>query len=166
MENTKRKINIIDLIFIVILVAVVVVGALKISDIKDAVDSTTVAKVEYVVEVPNQDPEIMNYISTTDKVFEDESLKRLGEVVDVSYRPYKIYTEDKVGKKHLLEEVPNKITVDIKIAADADKANGSLSVDSINLLVGKTISLNVGNTFVEGVIIEVNDMSEAKEVQE
>ena len=98
-----------------------------------------------------------------DLVFEDDSLKSLGTVLDVTQRPYKATTEDKENKRVLMEEIPGKVAVDIKIEADADKVNGNLSVDSINILIGKTIDLNAGNGFVKGVIVDVLDMSEEKE---
>ncbi|MBQ3181591.1 MAG: DUF4330 family protein [Clostridia bacterium] len=165
MENNKKRINIIDLIALILLIAVVVFGVYKITDIKNIGVNAVKAKVVYTVEVQNENPEIMNYINVDDKVFEDESLKSLGTVLDVTQRPYKLVTEDKENKRVLMQEKPNTVAVDIKIAADADKVNGNLSVDSINILVGKTIDLNVGNSYVEGVIIDVNDMSEEKEAQ-
>ena len=165
MKNNKKRINIIDLIFVIILIAVIVLGVSKLTDIKNMSGSSVKAKVIYTVEVANEEPDIMNYINTGDKVFEDESLKRLGTVSDVIQRPYLLTTEDTENKKVLIQEVPNKIAVDIKIEADADKMIGNISVDSVNLLVGKTIDLNVGNSFVKGVIIEVCDISEEKEAQ-
>ncbi len=165
MEKSKKRINIIDLIALILLIAVVVFGAYKITDIKNIGESKVKAKIVYTVEVQNKNPDIMRYINVDDLVFEDESLKRLGTVLDVTQRPYKLATEDKESKKIIMQEKPNTVAVDIKIEADADKANGNLSVDSINILVGKTLDLNVGNSFVKGVIIDVRDMSEEKEAQ-
>lgn len=166
MENSKRRINIIDLLFIVILIAVVAFCVYKLSDIKSMVGSTVTAKVVYTVEVQNENPEIMEYINVDDKVFEDESLKVLGTVLDVTEKPYKIDTEDLENKQILLQEMPDKIALDIKIEADADKIGENISVDSINILVGKTVDLNIGNSYVKGVIVDIHDLSEEKEAQE
>ncbi len=166
MENIRKKINIIDLICIVILIAIVIFGAFKLSSIRVTNDDSTVTKVSYVVEVKNQTSNILDYIAIDDKVYEDESLKFMGTVTDVTYRPYKLNTEDSLNKKALIKEVPNKISVDIKIEAEAIKNGNSMSVDSVNILVGKTISLNVGDSFVEGVITAVEDINEIKEAQE
>lgn len=164
MEN-KKRINIIDLIALIVLVLVIAFGIYKVTDIKSIVKSPVKAKIVYTVEVANADAEILDYVKQGDLVFEDDSLKSLGTVLDVTHRPYRVQTEDKVNKKILMEEIPGKIAADIKIEADADKTNGNLSVDSINILVGKTIDLNAGNCFVKGVIIDVLDMSEEKEAQ-
>ena len=164
MEN-KKRINIIDLIALIVLVLVIAFGIYKVTDIKSIVKSPVKAKIVYTVEVANADAEILDYVKQGDLVFEDDSLKSLGTVLDVTQRPYRVATEDKVSKKILMEEIPGKIAADIKIEADADKTNGNLSVDSINILVGKTIDLNAGNCFVKGVIIDVLDMSEEKEAQ-
>lgn len=163
MKNNKKRINIIDLIALVVLVVVIAFGIYKATDIKNITSGPVKAKIVYTVEVPNEEAKIMNYIKPDDKVFEDESLKRLGTVLDVTQKPYKVTTEDSSGKKILMQEMPGKIAVDIKIEADADKINGNLSVDSINILVGKTIDLNVGNSYVKGVIVDVHDLSEEKE---
>lgn len=163
MENNKKRINIIDLIALIVLVVVIAFGIYKATDIKSITQGAVKAKIVYTVEVPNEEAKIMNYIEPDDKVFEDESLKQLGTVLDVTQKPYKVTTENVSDKKILTQEIPGKITLDIKIEADADKVNGNLSVDSINILVGKTLDLNIGNSYVKGVIIEVQDLSEEKE---
>ena len=165
MEKNKKRINIIDLIALLVLILVIVFGVYKMADIKSIVKSPVKSKIVYTVEVANEEAELLDYIKPGDLVFEDDSLKSLGTVLDVTQRPYRVTTEDKVNKRVLMEEIPGKISADIKIEADADKINGSLSVDSINILVGKTIDLNAGNGFVKGVIIDVLDMSEEKEAQ-
>lgn len=163
MENNKKRINIIDLIALIVLVVVIAFGIYKATDIKNIASGSVKAKIVYTVEVQNEEAKIMNYIKPEDKVFEDESLKKLGTVLDVTQRPYKVTTENTLDKKVLMQEMPGKITLDIKIEADADKVGGNLSVDSINILVGKTIDLNVGNSYVKGVIVDVHDLSEEKE---
>ena len=165
MKNSRKRINIIDLIFLVLLIIVVAFGVFKLSDVKNYTDDSTATKVSYVVEVKNQDTDILEHINIDDKVFEDESLKRMGKVTDVSYKPYEIQTEDSENKRMLMQKVPDKISAYIKIEADGIKSNNAVSVDSINILVGKTIDLNIGDSYVEGVIVEVQDINEAKEMQ-
>lgn len=163
MENNKKRMNIIDLIALIVLVVIIAFGVYKATDIKNITSGSAKAKIVYTVEVPNEEEKILNYIKPEDKVFEDESLKQLGTVLDVTQRPYKVTTENTSDKKVLMQEISGKIALDIKIEADADKVNGNLSVDSINILVGKTIDLNIGNAYVSGVIIDVRDLSEEKE---
>ncbi len=166
MKNTKKKINIIDLIFIILIVGLVVFLISNASDIKNITNSPTATKVAYVVEIQNETPEILKYIEVEDKVYEDESLKALGTVTDITWRQYKIIAEDKENKKVIESEMPGKISVDVEIMADAEKTNGNLSVDSINILVGKMIDLNIGDAYAKGVIVDVKDLNEAMEVQE
>ena len=167
MENSKRKINIIDILFIIILIAVVVFGVTKLTDVKQISQSNTATKVVYTVEVQNQDPEILQYLNVEDKVFENESLKQMGTVVGLSDAPHKLVTENKNNHTFITQEVPNKITVNIEIVADGVVAGDNvISVDGVNVLVGKTIDLNVGKSYVQGVIVDVHDVNEAKEAQE
>ena len=165
MEN-KKRINIIDVIFILLLVGLIVFGITGISDVKQAVRGNDVTKVVYTVEIQNQDSEILKYMKNGDRVFEDESMKRMGTVVNISEAPYKILTENKVENIVTQQEVPDKITVYVDISTEGVVSSDNVvSVDSVNLLVGKTIDLNIGNSYVEGVIVDIHDVNEAKEAQ-
>lgn len=166
MKNGKRRINIIDILFIIILIAVIVFGVTKITDVKQAVQSTSATKVVYTVEVQNQDPEILQYLSVDDRVFENESMKQMGTVVNITDAPYKLITENQNDKTLTTQEVPDKITVNIEIAAEGVvAADNVVSVDGVNVLVGKTIDLNIGKSYVQGVIVDVHNVNEAKEAQ-
>ena len=165
MEN-KKRINIIDIIFILLLVGVIVYGITGISDVKQAVRGADATKVVYTVEIQNQDPEILNYMKNGDRVFEDESMKRMGTVTNISETSYKMFTENKIDNTITQQEVPDKITVYVDITTEGVvSADNVVSVDSVNLLVGKTLDLNIGNSYVEGVIVDIHDVNEAKEAQ-
>ena len=165
MKN-KKRINVIDVIFILILVGVIVFGITGISDVKQAVKGTDATKVVYTVEIQNQNPELLKYMQSGDRVFENESMKRMGTVVNISETPYKILTENKIDNVVTQQEVPEKITVYVDISTEGVVSSDNVvSVDSVNLLVGKTIDLNIGNAYVEGVIVDIHDVNEAKEAQ-
>jgi|GEM_PF-4344668 len=168
MKNGKKHINIIDVIFILILVVAVGFGAFKIANIEKATNSTPSTKITYTVEVQNKDPEILDYISKDDNVFEDASMKTMGVVSNVSYTPYKMMAENHNDKSITIQETTDKITLNIKIDATGAVKDGVASVDSVNLLVGKTIDLIAGDCKVQGVIVAIDydDTDEIKEAQE
>lgn len=159
MKNIKR-INIVDLIFLVLLVLVVAFGAYKLSDVNSVTESNAPVKATYIVEVPEETPEILNHLKVGDKVYEDDSLKSMGVLSEITQKPYKIHTENKETNTVNYTEYPGKILVELKITADAVKSDGAMNVDGVNILVGKTIDLNVGNTYVKGVIIGVSEADE------
>jgi len=154
--NNKRKINIIDLIFSIALVLIILVGAIKIAGNQNTFEKSKSTKVFYTVEVSNSDPEILNYISEEDRVFEDETLKNMGTVVGVSQKPSTVLVENSDKSTLVLKELPDKITVNIEITADGVETNGSVSVDSVNILVGKSVDLIVGDSALKGVITALN----------
>ena len=117
MKN-KKRINIIDIIFILLLVGVIVYGITGISDVKQAVRGADATKVVYTVEIQNQDPEILNYMKNGDRVFEDESMKRMGTVTNISETSYKMFTENKIDNTITQQEVPDKITVYVDITTE------------------------------------------------
>ena len=73
MKNIKR-INIVDLIFLVLLVLVVAFGAYKLSDVNSVTESNVLVKATYIVEVPEETPEILNHLKVGDKVYEDDTI--------------------------------------------------------------------------------------------
>ena len=165
MKNSKKRINIIDLATVVILIAVLIFVVIKAPDVKEIVTSDNATKVIYVVETQDQNPEILNFFKVDDQVFEDDSLKKMGFVTGITQKPYIIHTEDKYNKKIVEQKIPDKINVYIEITADGVIKNGNVAVDSVNILVGKTIDLNIGSASIKGVIIGVENKNEAKEEQ-
>ena len=166
MENSKKRMNIIDLIALIVLVLVIGFGIYKIAGLNGDKKEEVKANITYTVEVVNKEPEIMDYIKSGDTVYEFGSELDIGTVVDVTQKPYKLETEDKENKKIITTEVPRKIALDIKISADADKKDGKLSVDGVNILIGKSVDISIGNCYTTGTIVNVYDMSEEKEAQE
>ena len=165
MKNSKKRINIIDLVTIILLIAVLIFVVIKAPDVKEIVGSENITKVTYIVETQEHDPEILNYFKVDDKVFEDDSLKQMGFVTDITQKPYIMHTEDKYNKRIIEQKVPDKINVCIEITADGVLKNGNVAVDSVNILVGKTIDLNIGSASIKGVIVGVENENEAKEEQ-
>ena len=165
MKNSKKRINIIDLATIILLIAVLIFVVIKVPDVKEIVGSDNATKVTYIVETQNQDSEILDYFKVGDKVFEDESLKQMGFVTGITQKPYIMHTEDKHNKTILEQKVPDKINVYIEISADGVRKNGNIAVDSVNVLVGKTIDLNIGSACIKGVIVSVENLTEAREEQ-
>ena len=165
MKNSKKSLNIIDLATIIILVAVLIFVAIKIPDVKEIITSDNQTKVTYIVETQDQNPEILNYFKVDDQVFEDDSLKKMGFVTGITQKPYIIHTEDKHNKKIIEQKIPDKINVYIEITADGVLKNGNVAVDSVNILVGKTIDLNIGNASIKGVIVGVDSTNDTKEEQ-
>ena len=166
MEKNRKRINIIDLLAIILLLAVIVFGVLKFSGVDKIVKSDVATKVSYVVEVKEQNAEVLDYMKIGDMVYEDKSLKKLGVLTDVKQAPFTIQTEDKISRKISEREVPGKINLNIEIEADGVLNAGNISVYSINILIGKTIDLNIGDAYVKGVIVDVVNLSEKEENQQ
>lgn len=163
MKNSKKRINIIDLVTIILLIAVLIFVVIKAPDVKEIVGTDSTTKVTYIVETQDHDPKILNYFKVDDKVFEDDSLKQMGYVTGITQKPYIMHTEDKYNKRILEQKVSDKINVCIEITADGVLKNGNVAVDSVNILVGKTIDLNIGSASIKGVIIGVENSDVAKE---
>lgn len=162
--NKERKINIIDLLFGILLVAIVLFAVFKFAS-PDASKSSSATKVVYTLEVNNTFPELTGYIKEGDKVFDDESMKEIGVVTEVRKKNATILAEN--TKKGTLDmvEIEDRVSVEIKVEADGTVSSGNASVNSVNLLIGKSMECIVGDAYINAVIIDVGyeDITEAKE---
>ncbi len=162
----NKKPNIIDVLCVIILIFIVAFGVFKISKKVQQSNQDSVANIKYVVEIENQDTEILNYIKEGDLVFESTSSASMGTVLNITEKPYKIYTENKNDKIFVMSEIPDKITLSVEISAVGNIKDNGIAIDDIGLLVGKTLDMNIGNSFVKSVIVDVEAVENSKGAQE
>jgi len=166
--NASKKVNVLDLVIAAAFIAVVVFGAIKLSDSNVSFKNSKSTKVVYSVECKNNSPEILEYIAESDRVFEKETLSNMGVVTGITSKPETLTVED--HKKNLLvtKEIPDKTNVTIEITADGVVNDGNISVDSENILIGKSVDLIVGDSALKGVIValEYEDANTVKEEEQ
>ncbi len=162
--NKKRKINIIDLIFVVVLLAVVLLAVFKFAT-PDSSKTANATKVVYTLEVKNAFPELTGYIKEGDKVFDDESMKEIGTVTEIREKNATMLAENKTDGTLAIAEIQDRVDVEIKVTADGSVSSGNASVNSVNLLIGKSMECIVGDAYINTVIVDVGyeDSTEVKE---
>ena len=126
---------------------------------------TSATKVSYSLEVNNTFPEVMNYIKEGDKVFDDESMKEIGVVAEISEKNATVLAENLNDGTLRNTEIDDRINLRIKVEADGEISSGNASVNSVNLLIGKTMECIVGDAYINAVIVDVQfeDSTEVKE---
>lgn len=162
--SKERKINIVDLLFAVFLLAVLVFGALKFASLGSS-QPESATKVVYTLEVKNTFPELTGYVKEGDKVFDDESMKEIGAVTEITEKNATILAENTEDGTLAVAEIEDRVDVEIKVTADGTVSSGNASVNSVNLLIGKSMECIVGDAYVNAVITDVGyeDATEAKE---
>ena len=162
--NKERKINIIDLIFVAVLVVVILFAVFKFAN-PGTGKVTNATKVTYTLEIANAFPELTSYIEEGDKVFDDESMKEIGEVSEIRKKNATILAQNSDKGTLEVAQINDKINVEIEVTADGAVTSGNVSVNSVNLLIGKTVECIVGDAYVNAVIVDVvyEDAVETKE---
>lgn len=167
-ENKTKRMNLTDMVFLIGIIAVVVLVVLlslwgKIGNKGDV--SPVVVK--YVVEVQNVEPQVLDYMSEGQVVYDNGSMNPIGAVTAIKKRPATIQIEDHKRKSIVEKEIPNKATFDIEIAANGELSEDGVKIEDINILIGKALDCVVGDALVSGVIIglEYEDTEVDKEAQ-
>jgi hypothetical protein len=162
--SKERKINIVDLLFVIFILAVLVFGALKFASFGSS-QPASATKVVYTLEVRNTFPELTGYVKEGDKVFDDESMKEIGVVTEITKKNATILAENTDDGTMTLAEIKDRFNVEIKVTADGTVSSGNASVNSVNLLIGKSMECIVGDAYVNAVITDVGyeDVTETKE---
>lgn len=162
--SKERKINIIDLLFVVVLLGVILFAVLKFAA-PNSSKPTSATKISYSLEVNNTFPEVMNYIKEGDKVFDDESMKEIGVVAEISEKNATVLAENLNDGTLRNTEIEDRINLRIKVEADGEISSGNASVNSVNLLIGKSMECIVGDAYINAVVVDVqfDDSTEVKE---
>ncbi len=162
--NKEGKINIIDLLFVILLLMVVVFAVFKFAS-PNSSKVANATKVVYTLEVNNTFPELTGYIKEGDKVFDEESMKEIGVVTEIRKRNATILAENATNGTLDMVEIQDRICVEIEVSADGTVLSGNASVNSVNLLIGKSMECIVGDAYINTVIVDVGyeDVTEIKE---
>ncbi len=162
--NKERKINIIDLLFVIVLLGIILFAVVKFAT-PNSSKPKSATKISYALEVNNAFPEVMSYIREGDKVFDDESMKEIGVVCEISEKNATVLAENLDDGTLNNAEVEDRINLWIKVIADGEVSSGNASVNSVNLLIGKTMECIVGDAYIDAVIVNVEyeDSTQVKE---
>ena len=162
--SKERKINIIDLLFVICIFAALVFGVLKFVSFGSS-QSESATKVVYTLEVRNTFHELTGYVKEGDKVFDDESMKEIGVVTEITEKNATILAENTDDGTLAVAEIKDRVDVAIRVTADGTVSSGNASVNSVNLLIGKSMECIVGDAYVNAVITDVGyeDATETKE---
>ncbi len=162
--SKERKINIVDLLFVIFILAALVFGALKFASFGSSKPASA-TKVVYTLEVRNTFQKLSAYVKEGDKVFDDESMKEIGVVTEITEKNATILAENIDDGTLAVAEIKDRVDVAIKVTADGTVSSGNASVNSVNLLIGKSMECIVGDAYVNAVITDVGyeDATETKE---
>lgn len=130
------KINIVDLLIVLFLIAIAAGGYLFFfgGSEKKVVET---AKVVYEFEITNVNKDFMDAITTGDPIRDSVRGNELGTVVSKESRQATMLNEDLINGRYVIADVPDAYDVVIAIEADADITPANIIIGGAEVKVGK-----------------------------
>lgn len=150
MEKKKRRPNLIDIVFLLLIVGLVMVAYFL---IHGSDEENTVTR-SYVVELTELYPDMADAVSVGDKVTDNVKNYDMGVVTAVEVTPYTVVALDEESGIYRETEVPGKITLLLTIEAETTETEQTIStVSGYELRIGTSVSCTVSGLTGAGYII-------------
>ncbi len=145
MKNYKLfgKIPIFDIIIVIVLFAVIIVGASIFLSSKSGQNATSVEKktIRYTVEFQNISKMIESNVTAGDKVRYRPTDTEVGKVVSAQSKPYYVLGMDTVTGEAVKSILDDRQCVEVVIEATAKIEDSGISVEDMRFGLGRTIDL-------------------------
>ncbi len=154
-DNTKRKgINVIDLAFVILLVAVVLFVAFGLFGCNnEGGEKASSGNVTVMFESKNNDPSILGYIEEGQSVYDGVTQSKLGTIVAVHESDAQKIVENHENKTIEISEIPEKVDITLEIQSDATIGDIDIVAGSVSLKVGTSLDCIAGDAVVKGTIV-------------
>lgn len=157
--SKTKKINIVDLIFLIGIAAIIILvvlfkffgGSLSV----DELTKETPVSVKYAIEVQNREAEMLDYMKVGQIMYEHGSMNPIGKVTAIKKRPATTVVEDHTNKTMVTKELTDKICVDIEVESKGKIEDDMVQIEGVNVLVGKGLDCVVGDAVMSGVIVDL-----------
>lgn len=154
--NTKKRINFLDLVIILILAAAVVFGVGSFTGAWNKQQKATSGRVAFSVELKQQDETLLDYIEEGSVLQDGVSKQVIGTIVAIHEMPAERLVENHDAKTIVLAKVPDKMDIVIEAESVADVTESGIKIGSFDIKVGKTIHCIVGDAVADGTVIGID----------
>ena len=155
-DAKKTRINLLDLVIILILVAAVIFGVGSFAGVLNKKQKATSEHVTFSVELKQQDEALLDYIEEGRLIQDGVSKQILGTIVAIHETPAEKIVEDHDAQTIVLAKVPDKIDIVIEAEGKAEVTDSDIKIGSYDLKIGKSIHCIVGDAVADGTIIRVD----------
>lgn len=153
--NNKKRINILDFIVLLVVIAVVLLGAYALFGRDGAQSQTVSSNVTFTLEATKQQKDILQYIQEGQTVYDSTNKTELGKVVAIYETPARVLVEDHNRQTIEYTQVPEKIDLVLEVEAKAKVQPPNILVDTVALKIGKQVHCMVGNAAFTTTIIGI-----------
>ena len=155
------RFNVIDVIIVVVVLGVLVGGGLYLK--KSLIQTKSLDKISYVIELRDVPDEIVKYIIEGEEVKESEKLYSIGKILSKAINPMMNVVENKNAGVFEEKVVPNKkdvfVTVqsEYEISGDGINTTQNIKIDKdFEIKAGKYILIKTKSYSGQGVIVSID----------
>ena len=145
------KLNILDLIIVLIIVAVLAFGGWYF--MRGGAGGAETLAVDYTIEVLQKDPEYFDYIIEGEKVVDGVTKQPMGEIVSFKTQTSRYLTQNNETLSLGYEEIEGKLDGQIVIRLDAEVAYPDLKSGDEKIKIGKQVAYRSESAAIKGYII-------------
>ena len=147
----KMRINFIDIILILIIVAAVaVLGYIILSPQINISSKAEAVTIQYQVEIVHLREEWKDNVEIGDDFIDYTTMESIGTVVDVRWSDEKFLSVNRDTGELVYVSYPDYITMNITVEAEAVPAGIGYDVNGVNLQIGPDIHFRLPNLCYEG----------------
>lgn len=155
MSEKKVRVTAIDVIIILVLIAVIAIGAIKI--VPSMLGGEEKEKVNFTVIIQNKDSDFADAVTVGDDVTVSLTEKDGGIVKNVEAKPAEAMVYNSIDGSYSNEAIEGKYDVYVTIEAEADVNDLSIKTGGTALKVGAEIPVRGKGYASSGYIIEIDD---------
>ena len=161
MEKKKLRFNAVDVFIVLIVLAVIAVALYVLLSEKDAVvPESETRTIRYTLIVSEMDEIFVNNVKEGDTIYDADSFRELGKVVEVSSKDsMRLGTDLRTGAnktdKEVLSTLEKKKDLLITVEADATFTKDQYFVSDVNIAVGAGVRFAVPQLTMPAVVMGV-----------
>ncbi|MCI5604617.1 MAG: DUF4330 domain-containing protein [Clostridia bacterium] len=155
MAEKKVKFTVIDALIIVVLIAAVAIGALKLAP--SLFDKTEKDKVQFTVLITGKDQEFVDAMNIGDRVTLSLTEKDGGEITDIKTEVAEMMVFDSIDGSYKIQHIDDKKDIYLTVEADVAVNDLAIKAGDIVIRVGEQIPVRGKGYATNGFIIEVNE---------
>ena len=155
MEQKKVRWTVVDTVILIVVIAVLGVGAVKFGP--KLMNNTSASKISFTVMLKEQQEELVNEVKTGDRVTISLTEKDGGEITDIKTEPSERLTFNSIDGKYIEEPVKDREDVYLTIEADCVSSDTAFKVGDTDIKVGKEIPVRGKGYASLGYIITINE---------
>jgi hypothetical protein len=150
-----KKFNIIDVVFVIVVVLLIGIAGLKVSKYNVTKSNGEMNKIEYTITVFGVRQYTIDAIKVGDKVYDTQTKVNIGTIKDIKADEYLVNVESIKGKL-LRASIPEKYALTLTIETDGLETDNSYFADrSVELKVGSEKAFETLYVKTNGTVMSV-----------